>query len=361
LRSRAIGLIYVGMSSNLDLRSRSLLRTLIAQHIRDGEPVGSRTLARQSGLDVSPATIRNIMADLEEIGLLSAPHTSAGRVPTDAGYRLYVDWLLQARRRLKSTDDIEGRLRRGGAVGDLLENVSHELARASHQIAFAMTPAGATVRLRHINFVTLDTHKVLIIVVATGNQITHKVVETPEPYDIAALEQAAQYINAEFAGLTLLEAREAIVARMLEERHLYDVLLTRALRLAQTGLDEVAPEETLHVQGVSFLFDGALGGSVDREQVTLETLRALFKLLEEKHRLVELLTSYIEADGLTVVIGSEHTSPDMHPFSLVASTFHDGPRTGTVGVIGPTRMRYQRAITVVDGVSQAMARVLEGH
>lgn len=349
------------MAADLTDRQRRILARLVSDYIEQGEPVSSARLAEHSGLGLSSATVRNILARLEEQGLVRQPHTSAGRVPTDAGYRLYVDWLLHARRRLKSTDDIEGRLRRGGAVGDLLENVSHELARASHQIAFAMTPAGATVRLRHINFVALDTHKVLIIVVTTGNQITHKVVETPEPYDFAALEQAAQYINAEFAGLTLLEAREAIVARMREERHLYDVLLTRALHLAQTGLDEVAPEETLHVQGVSFLFDGALGGSVDREQVTLETLRALFKLLEEKHRLVELLTSYIEADGLTVVIGSEHTSPDMHPFSLVASTFHDGPRTGTVGVIGPTRMRYQRAITVVDGVSQAMARVLEGH
>lgn len=349
------------MAADLTDRQRRILARLVSDYIEQGEPVSSARLAEQSGLGLSSATVRNILARLEEQGLVRQPHTSAGRVPTDAGYRLYVDWLLHARRRLKSTDDIEGRLRRGGAVGDLLENVSHELARASHQIAFAMTPAGATVRLRHINFVALETHKVLIIVVTTGNQITHKVVETPEPYDFAVLEQAAQYINAEFAGLTLLEAREAIVARMREERHLYDVLLTRALHLAQTGLDEVAPEETLHVQGVSFLFDGALGGSVDREQVTLETLRALFKLLEEKHRLVELLTSYIEADGLTVVIGSEHTSPDMHPFSLVASTFHDGPRTGTVGVIGPTRMRYQRAITVVDGVSQAMARVLEGH
>lgn len=349
------------MAADLTDRQRRILARLVSDYIEQGEPVSSAWLAEHSGLGLSSATVRNILARLEEQGLVRQPHTSAGRVPTDAGYRLYVDWLLHSRRRLKSADDIEHRLRRAGAVGDLLENVSHELARASHQIAFAMTPANATVRLRHINFVCLDTHRVLIIVVATGNQITHKVVETQEPCDAAVLEQAAQYINTEFAGLTLLEAREAIVARMREERMLYDALLTRALQLAQSGLDEVAPEETLHVQGVSFLFDGALGGSVDREQVTLETLRALFKLLEEKHRLVELLTSYIEADGLTVVIGSEHTSPDMHPFSLVASTFHDGPRTGTVGVIGPTRMRYQRAITVVDGVSQAMARVLEGN
>lgn len=348
------------MSTELTDRQRRILARLVSDYIEQGEPVSSAWLAEHSGLGLSSATVRNILARLEELGLVRQPHTSAGRVPTDAGYRMYVDSLLQSRRRLKTGSDFESRIRRSGTVGDLLENVSHELARASHQIAFALTPASPTVRLRHIDFVNLDSHRVLVIVVATGNQVTHKVVETAEPYDAAVLQQAAQYINTEFAGLTLLEAREAIVSRMREERMLYDVLMSRALRLAQTGLDEVTPEETVFVQGASFLFD-CMGSAIDREQVTLETLRALFRLLEEKHRLVELLTSYIDADGITVVIGSEHVTPDMHPFSLVASTFNDGQRTGTVGVIGPTRMRYQRAISIVDGVSQAVTRALEGN
>lgn len=349
------------MSTELTDRQRRILARLVSEYIEQGEPVSSGWLAEHSGLGLSSATVRNILARLEEVGLVRSPHTSAGRVPTDAGFRLYVDGLLQSRRRLKSAQDLESRLRRAGTVGDLLEHVSHELAHQSHQIAFALAPASPTVRLRHIDFVPLDARRVLVIVVATGNQITHKVVETAEAYELPVLQQAANYINNEFAGLTLLEAREAIVARMREERMLYDALMSRALRLAQTGLDEVTPEETVFVQGTSFLFDNALGGAVDREQVTLETLRALFRLLEEKHRLVELLTTYIETDGLTVVIGSEHNSPDMHPFSLVASTFNDGQRTGTVGIIGPTRMRYQRAISIVDGVSQAVTRVLEGH
>jgi heat-inducible transcriptional repressor len=348
-------------SPDLTDRQRRILARLVSDYIEQGEPVSSAWLAEHSGLGLSSATVRNILARLEEQGLVKQPHTSAGRVPTDAGYRLYVDSLLQGRRRIRTGGDIESRLRRTGSVGDLLESVSHELAQASHQIAFALTPSSPTVRLRHINFVTLDTHRVLIIVVATGNQVTHKVVETAEPYDMDVLQQAARYINAEFTGLTLLEAREAIVARMREERMLYDALMTRALQLAQTGLDLATPEETVVVQGTSFLFEGAMGAAGDREQLTLETLRALFRLLEEKHRLVELLTSYIESDGLTVVIGSEHANPDMHPFSLVASTFNDGQRAGTVGVIGPTRMRYQRAISVVDGVSRAVTRVLEGH
>jgi heat-inducible transcriptional repressor len=346
------------MSTELTDRQRRILARLVSDYIEQGEPVSSAWLAEHAGLGLSSATVRNILARLEELGLVRQPHTSAGRVPTDAGYRLYVDALLQSRRRVRSGGEFESRLRRSGTVGDLLENVSQELARASHQIAFALTPASPTVRLRHIDFVNLDSRRVLVIVVATGNQVTHKVVDTPEPYDAAVLQQAANYINSEFTGLTLLEAREALVARMREERLIYDELLSRALRLAQTGLDEVTPEETVFVQGASFLFD-SMGGSVDREQVTLDTLRTLFQLLEEKHRLVELLTSYIESDGLTVVIGSEHLNRDMHPFSLVASTFNDGQRSGTVGVIGPTRMRYQRAITIVDGVSRAVTRVLE--
>lgn len=346
--------------ADLTDRQRRILARLVSEYIEQGEPVSSAWLAGHAGLGVSSATVRNLLARLEEQGFVRQPHTSAGRIPTDAGYRQYVDALLHSRRR-HSTGDLENRLRRSGTAGDLMENVSHELARASHHIAFAMAPPTPSAVLRHISFVSLDSRRVLIIVVASGNQITHKMIETPEPYDSASLEQAAQFINAEFSGLTLIEAREAIIAKMHEDRQLYDALVARALQLAQTGLDEVTPEDTLHVQGVSFLFDGALGGPADREQVTLEAVRALFKLLEEKHRLVQLLTSYIEADGLTVVIGSEHTSPDMHPFSLVASTFHDGQRTGTVGVIGPTRMRYQRAISVVDGISQAMTRVLEGN
>jgi heat-inducible transcriptional repressor len=183
-------------------------------------------------------------------------------------------------------------------------------------------------------------------------------VETEDRCDSTVLTQAANYINAEFSGLTLHEVRTGIVSRMRQERMLYDALVARALRLAQTGLDDALPDDTLHVQGASVLLDELLGGPAERD-VALATLRTLFRMIEEKHRLVELLTQYIEANGLTVVIGSEHTSADMQSFSLVASTFSDGQRTGAVGVIGPTRMRYQRAISVVDSMSAAMSRVFD--
>jgi heat-inducible transcriptional repressor len=345
------------MSLDLTDRQRRILARLVGEYIEQGEPISSAWLAEHSALGVSSATVRNVLARLEEQGLVRQPHTSAGRVPTDSGYRCYVDGLLVSRKRQRLYPDIEARLRSAGTVSDLLENASQELSRASHHVGFAMTPANQALRLQHLDFVSLEGRRVLVIVVATGGQITHKVIEPDEQYDADALHEAATYINHEFSGLTLHEARTAILEQLRQERVVYDALMARALRLAQSGLQDVGSEETLHIQGASYLLDELLGGLEDRDR-TLDTLRALVGLIEEKHRLIQLLTQYIEASGLTVVIGSEHTHPDFHPFSLVASTFNDGERTGTIGVIGPTRMRYQRAIAVVDGVSQAMTKML---
>ena len=340
-------------------RQRHILATLVTEYIEQGEPVSSACLAERSALGLSSATVRNILARLEEQGLVRQPHTSSGRVPTDYGYRLYVDLLLGSPRRRGPLAAVEARLRRSGTVADLLEHASQELSRASHQIGFAYAPASHVLRLQHIDFVSLDDRRVLVIVVTTGGRITHKVIETDERTEAHALTQSANYINARFAGLTLDEARAAILEEMRQERMLYDALMKRALTLASTGLDDVRAEATLHIQGASFLVDEMAGEAADRQQ-TLDALRVLFQMLEEKHQLVELLTRSIEARGLTVVIGSENSSPEFHPFSVVTSTFIDGDRTGTVGVIGPTRMRYQRAISVVDGMSHTVTRVLEG-
>lgn len=340
-------------------RQRRILARLVAEYIEQGEPVSSAWLAEHSDLGVSSATVRSILARLEEQGLVHQPHTSAGRVPTDSGYRLYVDGLLGSRKRVRVQADVEARLRRAGTVGDLLENASQEISRASQHVGFALAPSSPSVRLRHIDFVNLEGNRILVIVVSTGGQITHKVVEPEAPCDQAALVEAANYINSEFAGLTLHDIRAALVERMRQERVLYDALIARALQLASSGLEDYSPGESLHVQGASLLIDQLAGDSIDRDR-TLQTLRVLFRMIEEKHRLVELLSSYIEAGGLTVVIGSENFVIDLHPFSVVLSPFHHSQGSGTVGVIGPTRMRYQKAISVVDGISQVMTKVLEG-
>lgn len=340
-------------------RHHRILASLVAEYIEQGSPVSSAWLAEHSDLGLSSATVRNILARLEEQGLVHQPHTSAGRVPTDHGYRLYVDQLLTSRRKAKLNPALEARFRRSGTIADLLEHASHELSRASHQIGFAVAPASPTVRLEHIDFVNLDGTRVLVIVVATGGQISHRVIETEARIEASALRQAANYITTHFSGLTLDEARTAIVERMREERMLYDELMARALALAEQGLVEIRPQETLHVQGTSFLIDELAGEVVDQQQ-TLGALRELVRMIEEKHYFIDLLTRSIEAPGLSVVIGSEHNFPELRPFSVVISTFREGDRSGTVGVIGPTRMRYGRAITVVDGVSQLVTKFLEG-
>ena len=346
------------MTHELTDRQRRILAGLIAEFVEQGEPVSSAWLAEHSAIGLSSASVRSILATLEEQGLVRQPHTSAGRVPTDSGYRQYVDWLLETRKRARPLPEVEARLRRAGTVDDLLGHVSSELSRASHAIGFALASADGVMRLKHIDFVSLDTHRVLVIVVSTSGQITHKVIDAGEHYESVTLTQAANYINAEFAGRTLPDIRAAIVEHLQHERMLYDALVARALRLARTGLADVAPAETLHVQGASLLIEELTDGP--GEQATLETLRALFRLIEQKHGMVALLTRYLESAGLTVVIGSEHSSPDLRSLSLVTATYQDGERTGTVGVIGPTRMRYQRTISIVEGVAQAMTRVLEG-
>jgi heat-inducible transcriptional repressor len=338
-------------------RHRRILASLVAGYIEQGEPVSSAWLAGHSALGLSSATVRHILASLEEQGLVRQPHTSAGRIPTDSGYRLYVDTLLESRRKARPSAEVEARLRRVATVSTLLEHASHELSRASQQVGFAIAPPNPTIRLHHLDFAVLEGTRVLVIVVGTGGHVIHKVIETDEPYGASVLTQAANYINSEFSGMTLPEARETIVRRLREERLLYDRLMKRSLELAQQGLEHAEPEERLHVQGASFLMEG-LVDAADREDM-VEALRVLFRMIEEKDHLVELLTRSIEASGLTIIIGSEHPSPNLRAFSLVASTVQDGDRTTTVGVIGPTRMRYQRAISIVDGVSQAVSRVLE--
>ncbi len=345
----------------LDLtdRQRRILARLVAEFIEQGEPVSSLWLAERSGLGLSSATVRNILARLEELGLVKQPHTSAGRVPTDHGYRTYVDLLMENRRRMKPSADVEARLRKAGTLDAVLDNASQELSRASHHIGFAIASAASDAVLQHIDFAPLDSRKVLIVVVSAGGQVTHKVIAHDVAVDPVALRQAANYINAEFSGMRISEVREALLVRLGEERTLYDELLQRALTLAKSGLEEInaiTPAVSVFIQGASTLLENV---SAHDERLSLDTLRALFQMIEEKHRLVELLTHYIEAPGVTVLIGTENASPDLHPFSVIASTYQEGDRSGTIGVIGPTRMRYQKSINLVDGVAQVVTRVFD--
>jgi len=335
-------------------RDRRILGAVVQAYIDQGEPVSSLWLAGR-GFGVSSATLRNVMARLEDLGFVRQPHTSAGRVPTDLGYRSYVDDLLSERRTSRPTPEVEARLRGAVSVEDLMNHLCHEVSRASHQVGFAIAPSADATQLERLDFVALEAGRVLVVVVGAGGHVSHKVITPSDEFTHTELTQVANYLNSEFKGRTLLDVRQAVLERLREERTLYDVLVARALRLADSSFSGLDSEPTLFVQGASLLLDDV---GQEEQEVTIEAPRTLLRMIEEKSRLVQLLDDYMSADGLTIVIGTEHNAPDLQPFSLVVARYSDGRTAGAVGVIGPTRMRYSKAIKAVDTLSKTVSRVV---
>ena len=342
-------------SPDLSDWSRRVLSLLVREYIEHGEPVSSLWLASHAGMQVSSATVRNVLARLEELGLVHQPHTSAGRVPTDLGYRMYVDMLLEAKRAQRQMQpDLEARMRQAGSVEGALSAASHELSRSLKCVSFALAPASDGTALRRFDFVALDERRVLAVLVSTDGHVVHKVLELTDPVSPSELTQAANYLNSEFAGQPLSTVREVMLSRLQEDRVLYDRLMARALTLASSTFDEMSPEPQLFVHGMSSLLQE---GGPEEGALPIAALRAVVGMIEEKHRLVMLLDEYIEGPGLTVVIGGEHTSPALRPFSLVASTAAgDEGRVTTVGVLGPTRMRYSRTIAAVESAARLVGQ-----
>jgi len=331
-----------------------VLAALVREYIATGEPVASSVLVTAAGLGVSSATVRSILSRLEEDGYLQQPHTSAGRIPTDRGYRYYVDTLLESRRPSRAGAAVEARLRRENGdrlLDSLLPPVSHMLSQAARSVGFAVRPAHEAAVFDRVEFVPLSAMRILVIIVASGGHVIQKVIDTGEALAADDLRQAANYLNAEFSGLPLYRAREAVLERINEERLLYDALLARAMRLATSTFADLPDDRTMFVDGTSALLDDASG-------LAVQTLQTLLQMIEEKRKLLHVLNEYIDGPGLTVVIGAEHLDPDLRPFSLVLSTYDDGSGIGTLGIIGPTRMRYSRAIALVDGAAAAVSRVL---
>jgi heat-inducible transcriptional repressor len=335
-------------------RSKRVLAALVRQYIATGEPIASSVLVTSAGLGVSSATVRNLLVRLEEEGYLRQLHTSAGRVPTDRGYRFYVDLLLEQRRPRRSGSRLEARLRRessSAVIDSLLPQVSHVLSQASRSVGFAVRPANQAMVFERVEFVPLSSERVLVVIVARGGHVIQKFITVNESLHADDLREAANYLNAEFSGMPLNRAREAVLERINEERLLYDALLARAMRLATSTFSELPDDQNIYVEGAASLVGASQG-------LTVETLHALVQMIEEKQKLVHLLNEYIDGPGMTVVIGAEHQDPNLRPFSLIASTYDDGSGIGTVGIIGPTRMQYSRAIAMVDDAADAVSRVL---
>jgi heat-inducible transcriptional repressor len=334
-------------------RSRRVLAALVRHYIVTGEPVASSVLVTAAGLGVSSATVRNTLARLEAEGYVSQPHTSAGRVPTDRGYRFYVDLLLEQRRSGGAAERLEARLRRDHAtvLTAALPAVSRVLSQASRSVGFAIQPDADAAVFDRVEFVPLSSARVLVIVIAHGGHVLQKVIDTAEVWSVDDLRHAANYLNAEFAGLPLSRTREAVLERMHEERLLYDALLARAIRLASSTFEGIGDDRVVYVDGAASLLESD-------PTLTVGTLHALLEMIEEKQKLVRLLNEYIDGSGLTIVIGAEHPDPTLRSFTLIASTYAHGSGLGTLGVIGPRRMRYSRAIAMVDGAAHAVSRVI---
>jgi heat-inducible transcriptional repressor len=265
-----------------------------------------------------------------------------------------VDLLLETKRSSRTAQAVEARLRRessGALVDSVLSQASHVVSQASRHVGFALGPTHEVAVFDRVEFIPLSSTRVLVVIVASGGHVIQKAIEVSEALDASELRHAANYLNAEFSGLPLYRAREAVLERMDEERLLYDALAARAMRLASSTFTDLPDDGTLYVDGAASLLGEDRG-------LTLGTMHALLQMIEEKQRLVRLLNEYMDGPGLTVVIGAEHPDPHLRSFSLIASTYVDGAGIGTIGVIGPTRMRYSRAIAVVDGAAQAVSRLL---
>jgi heat-inducible transcriptional repressor len=337
--------------SDLDIRARHLLRTLIAQYLVDGEPVGSRTLARSSGLEVSPATIRNIMADLEEAGLVASPHTSAGRIPTPRGLRLFVDSLIELKP--VAGEDMARLLElpQQATTRDLLGNASALLSAMTHFAGVVTVPRHGDFPLRHIDFVNLPGARVLVILVFSDNQVQNRVIQLAKPLDGSELEQAANYLNSTFAGFRLDDIRAHLLGELRAAGSELNRLLSSTVELAAAsfapeGEDDVLVTGQTNLMGYSELAD-------------LDRLRDLFDTFQQKRDLLQLMEVCVKAPGVRLFIGEESGFAALDGCSVVTASYGVGGRMlGAIGVIGPTRMAYERVIPVVQATASLLSDAL---
>lgn len=338
----------------LDERGKKILRELITHYCWTGEPVGSRTLSRRGQMGLSPATIRNVLADLEDLGYIIQPHTSAGRVPTDKGYRFYVNYLMRNQAlNTAQKEMIESQMQKtAGSLQDVLLLTTGLLSTLSHNIALAVTPNLDKLYLDNIDFVPITKTRILAILITRGGSVSNKVVELDDPIEAAELVRIANYIKSEFSGQTLPSIRTRILELMRQEQTQFDKLLKNAMLVGQKMLElAVSPEELL-VNGASQIINYP-------EFYDARKTKDLLEALEEKSRIVRLLTQCIEGEGIHILIGSESMNPDLRGLSLVSSPYkYQEQSIGTLGILGPTRMEYGKIVPLVDHIAKVVSSIL---
>jgi heat-inducible transcriptional repressor len=341
----------------LSERAQILLKTLVERYVAEGQPVGSRTLSRYSGLDLSPASIRNVMADLEEMGFVASPHTSAGRIPTPRGYRFFVDCLLTVKTLDRAEiDQLEGQLH-SDHPQKLLQSASHLLSDLTRFAGVVMTPRRRSTTFRHVEFLHLSEKRVLLIIVTEDGDVQNRILATERTYSHSELVEASNFVNQNYLGLSFDQVKERLHEELMRLRDDMTQLLTKAVDAGNEALSE-QPEEyvlsgehnLLHVQDLSS---------------NVISLRRLFDLFEQRTGLLQLLEIGSRAQGVQIYIGGESGLVPLDECSVVTAPYEvDGQVLGTVGVIGPTRMAYERVIPIVEVtarlLSSAMAQRARG-
>jgi heat-inducible transcriptional repressor len=350
-----------------DARGQAILGAIINEHLVTGEPVGSRTISDRfaHAAGWSAATIRNVMAELEEAGLVEQPHTSAGRVPTDRGYRFYVDHMLGETRLSKADlEAIDKLLGTSHFDADrspdrLLEKTSHVLSALTENVGIVVSPSLAENRLQHIEFSQLADNRILVVLVSTAHIIYNKIIRIDEHLTQGELERTARYLNTKFSGKSLLAIRAEILELMRAEKALYDKLLRNAMLLYSSSIEgEESTTAGVYVDGASNIL-------TKPEFADAERMRELFRMFEEKSRLVKILNECVARDqffggDVQVTIGRENMSPSMQNCALITAPYRIGSGNvlGTIGVVGPMRIEYARMMTVVNYVARLMERLL---
>ncbi|MEK9953348.1 MAG: heat-inducible transcriptional repressor HrcA [Curvibacter sp.] len=329
----------------LDDRAKLLLKTLVERYIAEGQPVGSRTLSRAPGLELSPATIRNVMSDLEELGLIASPHTSAGRVPTARGYRLFVDTMLTVQR---------GEIAAPSLVPDqpqkVISNAANLLSSLSQFVGVVMTPRRSSV-FRHIEFLRLSERRILVILVSPEGDVQNRVIFTETDYSPSQLVEAANYLNAHYMGLTLEQVRERLQGEVDKLRGEIATLMQAAVNVGTEAMTQT--EDEVVIAGERNLL------AVSDFSSDMSHLRRAFDLFEQKAQLMRLLDIAGQAEGVRIFIGGESQVVPYEELSVVSAPYEvDGQVVGTLGVIGPTRMPYDRMIQIVDITSKLLGNAL---
>jgi heat-inducible transcriptional repressor len=343
-----------GAEDGLTERAQLLLKALIENYIRDGQPVGSRTLSRDSGLSLSSATIRNVMADLEELGFVASPHTSAGRIPTDKGYRFFVDTLLKLKPlQHEEVEDIERLIKDASSGRALVQSVSQMLSSVTHMAGLVTLPNPNYISLAHLEFISLSENRALAIMVMSNQEVQNRVVQLDRHHSSDELRRAANYLNEAFAGRSLPDVRAQLLAQLQETRQHMDQLMQDAIQVAQKVFNS-APEGPVEyvIAGETNLMGFAELSNVDR-------LRRLFEAFNEKHDILKLLDNCLRAEGIQIFIGQESGYHILDDISLVTAPYMlDNKVVGVLGIIGPTRMAYERVIPIVDVTAKLLGSAL---